>query len=226
VTIQPGDETAGKAARGHLRASHADREHAIEMLKAAFVAGMLARDEFDLRVGQAFASRTCADLAVVTADLPAWVAGAQPPRKLARTQAQPSGNTDIHPAVIAMITGMTVLTAGLWAAVLIGHKIDDDGAKGMLRFLLILTLTNLGMLVLMGVVMRESRQQNRSGGQVPPSTPRAGGQASHRPASGASAEQLPQVNPGQQRPAEAAPVRRPRLLLPGWRPPVSLPSAR
>jgi len=49
--------------RGHLRASHADREQVIGTLKVAFVQGMLAKDEFDLRVGQAFAARTYAELA-------------------------------------------------------------------------------------------------------------------------------------------------------------------
>ena len=48
----PGYEiAAGAGGRGHLRASHADREQAIGTLKAAFVQGMLAKDEFDLRVG-------------------------------------------------------------------------------------------------------------------------------------------------------------------------------
>ncbi len=73
----------------------------------------------------------------------------------------------------------------------------------MLIFLFILTFTNIGILILLGAVMRESRHQKRSGGQLPPSTPRAGGQASQRPVSGASAEQLPQVNPAQQHAAEA-----------------------
>ena len=55
----PGDEiAAGAAGRGRLRASHADREQVISILKAAFVQGMLAKDEFGLRVGQAFASRS------------------------------------------------------------------------------------------------------------------------------------------------------------------------
>ena len=59
MTIQPGDQTAGGAGgRGHLRASHADREQVIGVLKAAFVQGMLGKDEFDVRVGQVFASRT------------------------------------------------------------------------------------------------------------------------------------------------------------------------
>ena len=71
---------AAAAHRGGLRASHADREHVIDTLKAAFVQGRLTKDEFDLRVGQTLASRTYAELAEVTADIPAAQAGAQPPR--------------------------------------------------------------------------------------------------------------------------------------------------
>ena len=41
------------------------------MLKSAFVQGRLTKGEFDLRVGQAFAARTYAELADVTADIPA-----------------------------------------------------------------------------------------------------------------------------------------------------------
>jgi hypothetical protein len=203
VTTGPGGETAaGTAGPGYLRASHADREQVIEVLKTAFVQGRLAKGELDTRVGQAFASRTYADLAAVTADLPTWLIGAPPPRKPAQAKAQPPGSTEITPAVVAVITGMTVLTAGLWAAVLIGHKIDD-GAQGMLLFLLVLTFTNIGMLILAGAVMRESRHQKHSGHQLPPSKPRAGGRASQRQVSGASAEQFPQVNPAQQHTAEA-----------------------
>lgn len=203
MTTGPGGETTGTAGLGHLRASHADREQLIDVLKTAFVQGRLAKGEFDARVSQAFASRTYADLAAVTADLPTWLIGAQPPRKPAQAKAKPSESTEINPAVVAVITGMTVLTAGLWAAVLIGHKFDDDGAKGMLLFLLILTFTNIGMLILTGAVIRESRHRNCSGQQLPPSTPTAGGRASQRQVFGASAEQLPQVNPAQQHTAEA-----------------------
>ena len=68
----PGDEiAAGTGGRGHLRASRADREQVIGTLKAAFVQGRLVKDEFDLRVGQALAPRTYAELAALTADLPA-----------------------------------------------------------------------------------------------------------------------------------------------------------
>ncbi len=34
-----GGERGAPAGRGHLRASHAEREHVIEVLKAAFVEG-------------------------------------------------------------------------------------------------------------------------------------------------------------------------------------------
>src|SRR5580692_10259756 len=80
MTAEPGDELAASAAsRGYLRVSHAEREQVIGTLKAAFVHGMLAKDEFDLRIGEAFASRTYAELAAVTADLPAGLAAAEPP---------------------------------------------------------------------------------------------------------------------------------------------------
>jgi len=68
--------TAGAGAQntpggGHLRAADADREHVIDTLKVAFVMGLLTKDTFDAGVGQALASRTYAELAAVTADIPA-----------------------------------------------------------------------------------------------------------------------------------------------------------
>ena len=55
---------------GHLRASHADRERAIDVLKAAFAEGRLDQDEYTDRVGLAQVSRTYADLGALVADLP------------------------------------------------------------------------------------------------------------------------------------------------------------
>jgi hypothetical protein len=52
------------------RASDADREKVIGVLKAAFAQGRLTKDELDARVGHAFTSRTYADLAALTADIP------------------------------------------------------------------------------------------------------------------------------------------------------------
>ena len=108
VTGQGDELAAAAAARGRLRASHADREQVIGTLKAAFVQGMLAKDEFDLRVSQAFASRTYAELAAVTADLPAAPA-AQPPKPARAQGEQPV----LRPGPVIMAA--TALWAGVWA---------------------------------------------------------------------------------------------------------------
>ena len=78
----PGDNAAAgqTRGRGRLRASQADREQVIGTLKDAFVEGRLTVDELDARVDQVYASRTYAELAEVTADIPAGLAGARPPR--------------------------------------------------------------------------------------------------------------------------------------------------
>ena len=59
------------ASRGQLRAGHADREQVIETLKDAFVQGRLTRGELDTRAGRALTAQTRADLAALTADIPA-----------------------------------------------------------------------------------------------------------------------------------------------------------
>ena len=109
----PGDEIA--AGRGHLRASHTDRDRLVGTLKTAFVQGMLDQGEFTLRVGQALAARTYADLAALTADLPAGLRPAPPPWPWpARARVQPSG---LRPR--RWIAVATVLYAAVWAYVLL-----------------------------------------------------------------------------------------------------------
>jgi hypothetical protein len=56
VPVTTGREDGAAGARGQLRTSDADRERAIDVLKAAFVQGLLNKDEFSLRVGQVIAS--------------------------------------------------------------------------------------------------------------------------------------------------------------------------
>jgi Domain of unknown function (DUF1707)/Domain of unknown function (DUF4190) len=55
---------------GYLRAATADRERAVDVLKAGFAEGRLSKQEYDERVSRVYASRTYADLAVLTGDLP------------------------------------------------------------------------------------------------------------------------------------------------------------
>src|SRR5215472_7482613 len=77
--IGPEDRAAAAARGGQLRAADADREQVIDLLKVAFVHGLLAKDEFGERIGRALASRTYAELAALTADIPAGEPAAPTP---------------------------------------------------------------------------------------------------------------------------------------------------
>lgn len=65
-----GPKDPAGASGGRLRASHADREQAVETLKDAFVRDRLTRDEFGARMGRALVARSRAELAALTADVP------------------------------------------------------------------------------------------------------------------------------------------------------------
>lgn len=68
----PEDERAAAVSgRSDPRATRAGRRQAADLLKAAFALGWLTKDEFDARICWARASRTYAELAAVTADVPA-----------------------------------------------------------------------------------------------------------------------------------------------------------
>ena len=108
---EPGDW----AAAAGLRASRADRERVIGLLKAAFAQGRLDRNEFDARIGQALASRTYAELAAITADIPAELTGALPRRPPARARRRISFNTAVTGG--ACMAGL--VNVGMIAAILI-----------------------------------------------------------------------------------------------------------
>jgi hypothetical protein len=155
VTAGPGDQGAADAARGYLRASHADREHVIDVLKAAFVQGMLSKAELDARVGQAFASRTHGDLAAITADLPAGLIRALPPRKPAPAQAPPPVNKPL------MWTAVAIMLAAIASMV----------AAFPAQNVVLLSMGVLAILIaapIAGTLMLDSWRENRSGGQLPP----------------------------------------------------------
>jgi hypothetical protein len=156
----PGDETAaGARGRGHLRASHADREQAIEVLKAAFVQGRLTKGEFDARVGQGFASRTYVELAAVTADLPAAPAVARP-----RTAAQAEGWTMKR----AVTCGACMVIATVMAAVI--SWVLDFGPVFLASSFAFFVAT-----VAAGTMISEARDKNkRCRGQLPPRSAQAG----------------------------------------------------
>jgi Domain of unknown function (DUF1707) len=149
---------AGPRGRDHLRASHADREQVVGTLKAAFVAGMLDKDEFEVRVGQALASRTYAQLAALTADLPAGLAAAQPPEPARAGGGQPL----LRPGPV--ITWATVLNAVAWAFVF------SPAAANIHKAFALFIMGNLVYLSVMAIavaVALENRRDRRSGGQLP-----------------------------------------------------------
>jgi hypothetical protein len=146
VMPQPGDERAAR--RSGLRASHADREQVVDTLKDAFVQGRLTKDEFDSRVTHALAARTYADLATLSADLPAMPPAARPPRELVRTR---PANTAVKNGA-RVIAATTVLTGGVWAGALLSPT--DGQALGGLVFAF--TFLWFGIVVLVGSVMLES----------------------------------------------------------------------
>jgi DUF1707 SHOCT-like domain len=205
-----GDETAAVPAdRGLLRASHADRERVIDALKIAFVQGRLTKDEFDARVSQAFSSRTYAELAAVTDDIPAGVIGAQLPSPAARTLAAPQENARIK-ASVRVTAAATVLLAGGWMAAWIAQA----GNPEIVVWLIALTVALSGAWLVTGsVLLLEARQQKH--GRLPPrSTPGRGGRGSQDPASAAPARPRPPIDRGQRQIAEAGPRRRPARCCP------------
>ena len=112
---------------GHLRAGQADRERAIDVLKAAFAEGRLDIDEFAERVSEVHASKSYRDLAALTADLPAGPLGTLPDGKLPVTvspvAAAGDATTKYPPtsvfAVVSFLSALVVVIfTGAVAAVL------------------------------------------------------------------------------------------------------------
>ena len=159
---EPGDgiPAAGDRGDGRLRASRADREQVVELLKAAFVEDRLNKDELDTRVGQALASQTYADLAAVTADLPASPTAAGPPSMPARTLAK-----------AALRSGVCMLAAfALVGVVAMAH------AEGLAVFLafsagVVAVIAASGFL---GYGVVDAWQEHRSRGRQPPRPGRDG----------------------------------------------------
>ena len=155
------NEMAAGSGRGRLRASDADREHVVGTLKAAYVHGLVTKDEFDARVSQTFASRTYAELALITADLPAGLAAAPPPHRPGPAKANPPARANLTPGERA------IMATGLFAALALVVALLAGGAVGGL-----LALGGLGSAFvsafLIGAQVRSSRRNRHSGDRLPP----------------------------------------------------------
>lgn len=150
MITEPGDEiAAGAGGGGHLPECHADREHreqAIRTLKAALVQGRLAEDEYDERMAQASASRSRAELAVLTADLPVGRMDAP---------ARPPTANDVRVGVCVIVAAASVA-----AAILLWRP--DNALAFMIFFVAAVTLL-VAPIVTVGLIF-DVRHQKRSGG--------------------------------------------------------------
>lgn len=151
-----GEIAAGTAGRGGMRTSRAEREQAIEVLKVAFVQDRLTKDEFDVRAGQALTARTYAELAVLTADIPAEPTEAQPLRKPARAKARPPMNRRVLAPVSMIPIAATVL-----GVLLLARPDDIEGfAAGLLAAATVVVASAVTV-----VLMLKSWHQRHSGRQ-------------------------------------------------------------
>jgi len=132
-------ETPAQGGYGRLRASDADRELVINRIKAAYVYGLVTKDELDARLGLTLLSRTYAELAVVTADLPARPGGVDVQRPARARDLVPSANITAGDRVVMGTATLAVLA--LVAALLTGNP-----AAGM--FLLVAVGSAVGTLYL------------------------------------------------------------------------------
>jgi hypothetical protein len=183
------------AGDGRLRASHDDREHVVEVLKAAFVQGRLTQDELDTRVGQALAARTYADLAALTSDLPA-PAPASAPAPAPAPATAPAARPRNAAAYRAVKTGAGAIAATIIAVTIVAVAVGQPQAAAVLAVIITIfaALTTAFVAALISVVLKvESRRHHRSRGKLPPG-----------PASGASP-----------RPPSPGPARPPRRRPPG-----------
>ncbi len=164
-----GSQDSAGAGRDRLRAGHADREQVIKALKAAFVDGRLTKAEFAERTGRALTARTYADLAALTADLPAGLvtAAAAP---AAPAQAAPAQGIR-RPMTLAAAIAVCCVVIGAGALLGAGHLDSDpyspDGILigELLSLAVILFATALSALGIGTVVSIEQRRARR---QLPP----------------------------------------------------------
>lgn len=136
---------------GRMLASTADRERALDVLRAAFAEGRLTKDEHDERVSRVYTARSYADLATVTADLPGGQQSVMPawPPPVPVPLPVRSGTNGL--AVASLICGIgQPFTAGLTTipAIVLGHaalrRIRRSGEEGSALATVGLTLGWIG----------------------------------------------------------------------------------
>ncbi len=160
-----GPEDPAAAGRDRLRAGHADREQVIKTLKDAFVHGRLTRDELDVQAGRALVARTRAEMAALTADIPAGPAAVRPAYPQASARRRPLAR-----AAAGSGGCLVIAFASIWVA---ANILDPNGlgnpyhpwSRLCLLVAFLAVFTGLGIMI-HGV--GTAVDQRRSRRQLPP----------------------------------------------------------
>jgi hypothetical protein len=147
--VTAGQWNVKAGAHGHLRASDADREQVVDILKAAFVQGRLNIDELGLRAGQALVSRTYDELSATIDDIPVPPLAPPPPSRPARPAGLASSRVPEPPArmpasakAVVWAACVIVSVPAVWAAFLTYYG----------GFLILFLLAFTGLTVTVGTI--------------------------------------------------------------------------
>ncbi|HEY6295281.1 MAG TPA: DUF1707 domain-containing protein [Streptosporangiaceae bacterium] len=179
-----GSQDPAEAGRDQLRVGHAEREQVIEMLKTAFVDGRLIKDEFDARAGRALAARTHADLAVLTADIPAVPAAdviAWPSVPAAAEAARPPAPARSRPLAKASVASGGLLGFAFGLILFAANVLDPHGLGNPYHpwsslCATVAMVATIAAVLIFAHGVGTSAEQRRSRRQLPP-RPRPGGHA-------------------------------------------------
>jgi Domain of unknown function (DUF1707) len=145
---EPGDELAADAAGGgRLPVCSIDRDQVVRVLKVALTQGRLTEDEYDARAARASASQSRAELAALTADLPAGLT------------ARPPAASDVWTCV-----GLIAAAAGVVATILL---VQPDNGLAFMAFVLAAVALIVTPVITVGLLV-DVRHQKRSSRRPPP----------------------------------------------------------
>ncbi len=139
---------------GNARASDADRDRGVDVIKAAFAEGRLTREEHSARVERAYGARTYSELAALSADLPA---GPLPSLRNGTTAAcLPVPSPRSNPLAVASLVCGLIPGIPQIAAIILGieahRQIRRTGERGAALATAGLALGVLGLLLTVLVV--------------------------------------------------------------------------
>jgi Domain of unknown function (DUF1707) len=169
-----GPQDPAAAGGDRLRPGRGDREQVIEALKDAFVQGRLSKDELDARAGRALAARTYAELAALTADIPASPAAAQQARPPAPHRRPPPAGARRRRPLARAAAGSGACLAFAFGVILFAANVLDPHGLGnpyhpystLCLFAALAAVFAAVCIALNGI--GTAVEQRRSRGQLPP----------------------------------------------------------